>query len=282
LMVFPAPYLPGPLEGGVEAVNPMPSESERKVYKDLKAEVVTPQSFTGLVNTALIFKLGPQMADLAAEALRRAKYQLRDTGANAPAFSVLYGLAIVAAVTRSEGLAAEVRVLVRGVRRRPGAAIDLSDTLRIALVAAAAYSDIDKWCTFLGEWLTELSYEDHGSFGREGALEPYQRSLPDRAETLGNLRAGGCCMCKLISRLTMGSANSPRGRCASKLIHRDQQDAGSRSCLITPSIAPRPPQDRRMLLPVSPPRCLSGGTASAKQLREHGYSGCLSRLQVQP
>jgi hypothetical protein len=171
-MVFPAPYLPGPLEGGVEAVNPMPSEIEQQVYEDLKAEVVTPQSFTGLVNTALIFKLGPQMADLAAEAVRRAKYQLRDIGANAPAFSLLYGLAIVAAVTRSEGLAAEVRVLVRGVRRRPGGAIDLSDTLRIVLAAAAAYSDIDKWCTFLGEWITELSYED---MDRSGAKALWSR-----------------------------------------------------------------------------------------------------------
>jgi hypothetical protein len=160
LIVFPAPFLPGPLEGGVEAVKPMPSDVERQVYEDLKAGVVTPKSFTGLVNTALIFKLGPQMADLAAEALRRAKYQLRDVGANASAFGLLYGLAIVAAVTRSEGLAAEVRVLVRVARRRPGVVIDLSNTLRIALVAAAAHSDIDKWCTFLGEWLTELSYED--------------------------------------------------------------------------------------------------------------------------
>lgn len=165
LMVFPAPYLPGPLEGGVEAVNPMPSGIEQQVYEDLKAEIVTPRSFTGLVNTALIFKLGPQMADLAAEALRRAKYQLRDMGADAPAFSLLYGLAIVAAVTRSEGLAAEVRVLARVVRRRPGVAFDLSDTLRIALVAAAANSDIDKWCIFLGEWLTELSYEDMDRLG---------------------------------------------------------------------------------------------------------------------
>jgi hypothetical protein len=75
-------------------------------------------------------------------------------------------------VTRSEGLAAEVRVLVRGVRRRPGAAIDLSDTLRIALAAAAAYSDIDKWCTFLGEWITELSYED---MDRSGAKALWSR-----------------------------------------------------------------------------------------------------------
>jgi hypothetical protein len=160
LIVFPAPFLPGPLEGGVEAIQPMPPEIEQQVSADLKADVVTPRSFLGLVNTALIFKLGPQMADLAAEALRRTKYQLREVGVNVPALSLLYGLAIVAAVTRSDGLATEVRILVRVVRRRPGVGIDLNDTLRIAMMAAAAHADIDKWCTFVGEWLTELAYED--------------------------------------------------------------------------------------------------------------------------
>lgn len=160
LIVFPAPFLPGPLEGAVEAILPMPAKIEKEVYEDLNAEVVTPRSFARLVNCALIFKLGPQMADLAAEALRRAKYQLRDMGANMPAFSLLHGLAIVAAVTRSKALAAEVRALVRVARRRTGSTIELGDTLRIALMAAGACSDIDEWCTFLGEWLTELSYED--------------------------------------------------------------------------------------------------------------------------
>ena len=159
-IVFPFPYLPGPLEGGVESVTPLPAEIEQQVYDDLKAEIVTPQSFLGLVNTVLIFKIGPQMADLAAEALRRAKYQLREVGVGAPASALLYGLAVVAAVTRSEALAAEVRVLVRVVRRRPSIAMSPSETFRIVMVAAAAFSDIEKWCTFLGEWLTELSYED--------------------------------------------------------------------------------------------------------------------------
>jgi hypothetical protein len=50
--------------------------------------------------------------------------------------------------------------LVRVVRRRPGSAIDLSDTLRIVTMAAAAHADIDGWCTFVGDWLAELAYED--------------------------------------------------------------------------------------------------------------------------
>lgn len=160
LIVFPAPFLPGPLEGGVDAVQPMPPNIEQQVYADLKADVVTPRSFIGLVNIALIFKLGPEMADLAAEALRRAKYQLREVGMHVPALPLLHGLAVVAAVTRSDELAAEVRILVRVVRRRPGVIMDLSDILRVVMMAAAAHADMDKWCTFLGEWLTELAYED--------------------------------------------------------------------------------------------------------------------------
>ncbi|UPT96388.1 hypothetical protein J4G48_0046530 [Bradyrhizobium barranii subsp. apii] len=187
LIVFPAPYLPGPLEGGVEAVQPMPPDIERQVYADLKSDVVTPQSFIGLVNTALIFKLGPQMADLAAEALRRAKYQLRDVGADVPALSLLYGLAIVAAVTRSGGLAAEVRVLVRVARRRPGVVMDLSGTLRVVMMAAAAHADIDEWCTFVGDWLTELAYED--------MTRPDARALSSRIRALCQIerRLWGTC-----------------------------------------------------------------------------------------
>ncbi|MHC2664597.1 hypothetical protein ACMA5K_33845 [Bradyrhizobium diazoefficiens] len=93
---------------------------------------MTPQSFLGLVNTVLIFKIGPQMADLAAEALRRAKYQLREVGVGALASALLYGLAIVAAKTRSEALSSEVRVLVRGVRRRSGIAMSAGETFALS------------------------------------------------------------------------------------------------------------------------------------------------------
>jgi hypothetical protein len=172
LIVFPFPFFPGPLEGGVEAVNPMPPEIEQELSQILKAEVVTPKSFTSLVNSALIFKIGPEMADLAAEALRRAKYQLRDMGAQSQAFALLHGLATVAAVTRSEVLASEVRILVRVVRRRPGANIGLTNSLRIAMMAAAAHSDIEKWCIFLGEWITELAYED---MERSDAIQLWNR-----------------------------------------------------------------------------------------------------------
>jgi hypothetical protein len=39
--------------------------------------------------------------------------------------------------------------------------------LRIGLVAAASNSATDKWCKFVGNWITELAFED---IGRETAL----------------------------------------------------------------------------------------------------------------
>jgi hypothetical protein len=157
---FPFAFLPGPLEGGIESVAEMPADIEADLREGLEAEKLTPKSFASLVNSALIFRIGPQLAQLAAQALRRVKYQLRQVRAQNETFSLLSGLATVAAVTRSSELAEEVRTLVRVVRRRPDAGIVTEDAMRIAMVAAAAYSDNSQWCKFVGEWLTELAFED--------------------------------------------------------------------------------------------------------------------------
>ena len=74
---FPFAYLPGPLEGGVESVMEMPSDIEANLKQALESQEPTGDDFISLVNSPLIFKVGPQLAQLAAQALRRAKYQLR-------------------------------------------------------------------------------------------------------------------------------------------------------------------------------------------------------------
>ena len=160
LLQFPFAYLPGPLEGGIESVAEMPSDLVVDLKQGLEAEELTEQAFVSLVNSPLIFKLGPQLAQLAAQALRRAKYQLRKMRAENDAFSLLSGLATVAAVTRSTELADDVRILARVLRRRPGVDIAPEDALRIAMIAAASHRDKAGWCKFVGEWLTELAYED--------------------------------------------------------------------------------------------------------------------------
>ena len=107
----------------------MPSDIETNLKQALESEEPTGDDFISLVNSPLIFKVGPQLAQLAAQALRRAKYQLRNMKNQSDAFSLLSGLAMVAAVTRSAELADEVRILVRVFRRKPGTDIclDLPD-----------------------------------------------------------------------------------------------------------------------------------------------------------
>lgn len=159
-LLFPFSYLPGPLEGGHEAVNEMPSEVEADLRARLAATQLSANSFASLVNSALIFRIGPLLAQLAADALKRVKYQLRQITSQEDAFSLLIGLATVASVTRSIELAEEVRILMRVVRQKPGISITQGDAIRIALIAAAANVDVRRWCKFVGDCLIEFAFED--------------------------------------------------------------------------------------------------------------------------
>ncbi|MDF0585042.1 hypothetical protein P0R28_36695 [Bradyrhizobium yuanmingense] len=189
---FPFAFLPGPLEGGVESEQVMPLDIESNLERALKSEEPTGTDFISLVNSPLIFKIGPQLAQLAAQALRRAKYQLRNMKGQDEAFSLLSGLATVAAVTRSAELADEVRILVRVFRRKPGADIAPDSAMRIALICGASHTDKPQWCKFVGDWLTELSFED---MSRETALNLHEhirllcKLEPDLWETCGRAEA---------------------------------------------------------------------------------------------
>lgn len=48
---------------------------------------------------------------------------------------------------------------MRAVRRKPDIEIEADGALRIALIAAAAFSEIGGWTKFIGELATELSFE---------------------------------------------------------------------------------------------------------------------------
>jgi hypothetical protein len=164
---FPYSFLPGPLEGGVESVVAMPEEVETSLREGLQGEELTPKSFVKLVNSALIYRIDAAFAELAADGLRRVKHQLRHIKSQGEAFNLLSGLATVAAVTRSHALAEEVRVLMRVVRRKPGMQITQENAMRISMIAAAAHADMADWCKYVGECITELSFEE---MGRRDAL----------------------------------------------------------------------------------------------------------------
>jgi hypothetical protein len=104
----------------------------------------------------------------------------------------LNGLATVSAVTRSRVLADEVRILSRGALRRTGTNLTPEAVARIALVAAAANSDLAAWGNFLGDWLTELAFADmtrEQGIALQGDLYRLLHAEPVLWETCGRAEA---------------------------------------------------------------------------------------------
>jgi hypothetical protein len=162
MLKFPDSALCGPLEGGTTSQARIPAEFRAKIEAGLYGDTLTAESFTALINTSLIFSVTGELPQFAAEALRRVKYQVRQMSDGDIAFSLVVGLSIVAAVTRSSELATEIRVLGRVLRRRLPSVVRVSDLVKAAHIAAAAHIDFDAWGQYLGEWLTELALDDIG------------------------------------------------------------------------------------------------------------------------
>lgn len=161
-MKFPFPYLPGPLEGGCESSFEIPQQLVADLEQLTASERLDPDAFSGLVNSAFLFRIGADQARLAATALREVKYRLRhEGGENGPPamFALISGLATVAATSRCKELANETRVLSRVTRRTNPVALELGDQIHIALLAAASREDLSEWASFVGDWLTELAFE---------------------------------------------------------------------------------------------------------------------------
>ncbi|WP_180901453.1 hypothetical protein [Martelella soudanensis] len=159
---FPFTYLPGPVEGGLDRMVEAPPEFEALVRESVSVDVTNPESFNALVNTCLVFRTPPELAQEAAEAIKAAKYRIRDNARTGQNFAMLSGLAMVAAVTRSQDLAREVRVLNRVALRRVNSDLDIIQSFRIGMIAANAFSDLNEWRKFVGDWVTELAFSDMG------------------------------------------------------------------------------------------------------------------------
>ena len=157
---FPNLWFPGPLDGDENAQSSLPPKVAEMIEAQLRAEVVEPLSFIGLVNFALIFPIGAGQAELAAKALKRANYHLQNVESELQLVDVLNGLASVAAVSRCPALADELRILVRRYRRDAEYALPIQKIINICILAAASHVDLNNWTEFVGDWLTELAFDD--------------------------------------------------------------------------------------------------------------------------
>jgi hypothetical protein len=160
LSEYPRPYFPGPLEGTENNANILPTEFSGLIVAQLNAEVVEPSSFIALANSALLYRVDPNQAELAAKALRRSGYRLTNVKDRSQLLGILNGLSSVAAACRCHTLADELRVLVRRYRRDSQYALSAREEMRICLVAAASREDLNDWREFAGNWLTELAFSE--------------------------------------------------------------------------------------------------------------------------
>ena len=160
-------FLPGPLEGTYIPQLEVPPEPTKALQEAMGRAELDEGVLAPFVNMALVFRMEAEHAHLIAEALKKAKYQVNIGSDSEKIFSLLVGLSCIAAVTRSTELAADVRILARVLRRRAGVKLQADSLMRIGMIASAAEPESDKWAQIVGDWLTEVSFEE---IDRENAM----------------------------------------------------------------------------------------------------------------
>lgn len=137
----------------------IPTEIIGLIEGKLIGDAVQVNSFAEIINSASFFRIGLPQIELVGVALRKAKYQIQQIDNKHQLNSLLYGLAKVAAVTRSGSLAEDVFILTMNNWQLAGRELAPDDAMAIGLVAAAAYPALPDWSKFVGKWMTELAFQ---------------------------------------------------------------------------------------------------------------------------
>ena len=160
LCKFPRPFMAGPLEGTENRANVLPAEISEAIETQLRKGQLEPSSFIALVNSALIFSVGADQAELAAKTLKLGRYRLANVDDRTTLLTILHGLATVAAISRSYKLADELRILVRRYKRDAQYKLSIEEAMHICLVAASSRANLTDWRDFVGDCITELAFGD--------------------------------------------------------------------------------------------------------------------------
>ncbi len=160
LTSVPSAYAPSPVEGGIESPRPFPEDlladlRARKVDGPLEEKV-----FASVVNFAQVFRFDHEIAGYIVELLRKAKYRLSLRPDGDVAFTIVMGLASIAASARHTELADEIRILARVLKHRKDLSANSETHMRIALFACASRSNLEEWCQVVGDWLFEIANWD--------------------------------------------------------------------------------------------------------------------------
>lgn len=152
-------FLPGPLEGGSNAVQEMPQELLDSIRSDLSETTITGTSFMKLANAVLFYRLPLQLADLAVAAIVRADYRLDIGDPEVPLEAVLVGVASVAAVARNHALADALFIVLRKYRKFYPAELSINDTFRVAMVASASREKLLDWTKCVGGCMNDMAFQ---------------------------------------------------------------------------------------------------------------------------
>lgn len=154
------PFFPGPLEGAEYSPTSLPAHIASIIEEELEKEEISASSFIALANAVMVFRITPAHAELAAKAIRLGNYMLVNVESRSQLLGILNSLASVAAVSRNQALADELRILARRYRHDTQYRLSAEEAMRIGLVASAARESFAEWGVCVGEWLTELSFDE--------------------------------------------------------------------------------------------------------------------------
>ncbi len=154
------PYLPGPLEGVEKSQNELPLELKESIENQLDTNELKQSSFNTLLNSALLFNVDLDQAELAAKSLKLVNHRLTNIENKSELLSILIGLALVAAVSRSCLLADELQILVRKYRFDAKYKLSIDEVIRISLMSSASHTNLNDWREFSGKWLSELAFSN--------------------------------------------------------------------------------------------------------------------------
>ena len=155
---FPRPYFPGPLEGNFPLRQGLPEDAKEVIDEQLSHPELTTKSFFAAANLANMYAIKEDLAARIAERLKSGKYHFQEIQSEDEFAEFLSGLAILAAVTRSDELANDVLILVRKYRRDPAHKISMTTACRTVFLAAAAHENLDGWCSYIGNAVDELAF----------------------------------------------------------------------------------------------------------------------------
>ena len=155
---FPRLFSSRPLEGNLSPPQGLPEDAKEVIDEQLSHPELTTKSFIAVVNLANMYVIKEELAARIAKRLKSGKYHFQEIQSEEEFAAILFGLAVLAAVTRSQQLANDVQILVRKYHRDPAHKISMTTACRTIFFAAVAHEDLEGWCSYIGDAVEELAF----------------------------------------------------------------------------------------------------------------------------